>query len=45
MKKRPRTTAAKLLNYKEKQYIFKNIHHLKDTNIHIYMKFFQKNES
>ena len=31
-----RATVAKLLNYKDKEYILKNTNHLKDTNIYIY---------
>ena len=30
---------TKLYNYKDKEYILKNAHHLKDTNIYIYEDF------
>ena len=35
-KEEPSTIVAKLFNYKDKEYILKNTHHLKDTNIYIY---------
>ena len=33
------TIVAKLLNYKEKEYILKNTRHLKGTNIFVYEDF------
>ena len=42
-KQGPRTFVAKLLNYKDKEYILKNTHHLKDTNIYV-NEIFQKKQ-
>ena len=38
-KEAPRTIIAKLLNSKDKEYILKNAHHLKGTNIYVYEDF------
>ena len=38
-KQGPRTIVAKLFKYKGKEYILKNTHHLKDTNVYVYDDF------